>query len=92
MVEKVSIIMGGKTKSVERKAADFLVKIKKARYAVDPGTQTYKTRMMVAEKPAVNKVENGKEELKRILDEAGIQYDRRLGEAKLRELVESIKE
>lgn len=93
---KIQIIIGSRVKSVEKKAADFLVKIGKARYADVPvKDQTYQTRMMVAEKPQAtkqNKVVDGKEELKRILDAAGVQYDGRLGEAKLRELVESIKE
>lgn len=93
---KIQIIIGSRVKSVEKKAADFLVKIGKARYADAPvKDQTYQTRMMVAEKPQAtkqNKVVDGKEELKRILDAAGVQYDGRLGEAKLRELVESIKE
>lgn len=94
---KIQIIIGSRVKSVEKKAADFLVKIGKARYADVPvKDQTYQTRMMVAEKPqeAVKeaKVIDVKEELKRILDAAGVQYDGRLGEAKLRELVESIKE
>lgn len=93
---KIQIIIGSRVKSVEKKAADFLVKIGKARYADVPvKDQTYQTRMMVAEKPQAtkqNKVVDGKEELKRILDAAGVQYDGRLGEAKLREFVESIKE
>ena len=93
---KTQIIIGRRVKSVEKKAADFLVKIGKARYADVPvKDQTYQTRMMVAENPQAtkqNKVVDGKEELKRILDAAGVQYDGRLGEAKLRELVASIKE
>lgn len=91
MAEKIQIIIGGRTKSVERKAADFLVKIRKAKYA-DEKDQAYKTRMMVAEKPQPIKETkvDGKAELKRILDDAGVEYDGRLGETKLRELVESI--
>lgn len=81
-------------KNVPEKLGNFYVKARIAE-VVEPKSQTYQTRMMVAENPQAtkqNKVVDGKEELKRILDAAGVQYDGRLGEAKLRELVESIKE
>lgn len=82
-------------KNVPEKLGNFYVKARIAE-VVEPKSKTYQTRMMVAEKPkeAVKetKVIDGKEELKRILDAAGVQYDGRLGEAKLRELVESINE
>jgi hypothetical protein len=83
MAEKVKVIMGGREKVLERRLAEALVKIGKVKIV---GENTYKTRMMVAE------TTDSKDELKKILDAAGVEYDRRLGEAKLRELVNSIKD
>lgn len=92
MAEKVKVLIGGREKIIEKKVADLLVKINKAKYA--PAVNEYKTRMMVAERPAVVNVqkEDKKEVLKKILDDAGIEYDGRLGEAKLQELVDNLKD
>lgn len=101
MAKKVKVLMGGREKMIDGKVAEVLVRIGKAKYIPVTKKETYQTRMMVAETSVIDPptvqplvyedVSSGsREELKRILDAAGVDYDGRLGEAKLRELVESL--
>ena len=80
-MEKVTVTVGGRQKTMDKKMADLLVRIGKAKY-----DNTYENKMMTS------KSGDKKAELKKVLDAAGVEYDGRSGEAKLQELVDALKD
>jgi hypothetical protein len=74
---------------IDEKIAKVLVRAKRAEYLTKPVVE-YQNRMMVPALPKEPEKQDNKLALKAILDAAGVEYDGRLGEAKLQELVDSL--
>ena len=90
MAKRTEVMIGGRIKSLDGRLAKAMIRMGKAKPVVH--ANEYNTRMMVASEPVKQDEKYNRQELMDILDAAGVEYSKRLGEKKLTELVESLKE